>query len=162
MLPAKERLRRRYRPKVVRVLFIGEAPPASGRFFYQEDSGLYRAIRDAFIRAFPKLSPEWFIEAFRDRGCYLVDLCGRPVDHLDRKQRKEICRDSEGRLSRMIKKYRPGAVVTLVRSIEANVRRAKLQAGWSGQSVELPYPGRWQRHRIVFQRKLIRFLRQFQ
>jgi len=159
---AKERLRQSYRPNRVRVLFVGEAPPASGRFFYQADSGLYRAVRDTFIRAFPTVSHEGFLESFCDRGFYLVDLCGRPVDRLDRKRRKEICRDGEDRLSRILNKYRPSAVITLVRSIEANVRRAKLQADWSGRSVELPYPGRWQRHRLIFERKLIAFLRRSQ
>jgi hypothetical protein len=46
----RERLRLRYRPVLIRLLFIGESPPASGRFFYRQDSGLYRAIRDAFRR----------------------------------------------------------------------------------------------------------------
>ena len=159
---AKERLRQSYRPNRVRVLFVGEAPPASGRFFYQADSGLYRAVRDTFIRAFPTVSHQGFLESFRDRGFYLVDLCGRPVDRLDRRRRNKICRDHEDRLSRILNKYRPSAVITLVRSIEANVRRAKLQADWSGRSVELPYPGRWQRHRLIFERKLIAFLRRSQ
>jgi len=48
-------------------------------------------------------------------------------------------------------------VVTLVRSIEANVTRAKRQAHWTGQSLGLPYPGRWHQHRRVFEKKLIRF-----
>lgn len=159
---AKERLRQSYRPDRVRVLFVGEAPPASGRFFYQADSGLYRAVRDTFIRAFPTVSHEGFLESFCDRGFYLVDLCGRPVDRLDRRRRSKICRDGEDRLSRILNQYRPSAVITLVRSIEANVRRAKLQADWSGRSVELPYPGRWQRHRLIFERKLIAFLRRSQ
>ena len=50
---SKERLRQRQRPRRVIILFVGEAPPASGRFFYQADSGLYRAIREAFVKAFP-------------------------------------------------------------------------------------------------------------
>jgi len=33
---ARERLRKRYRPSPVRILFVGESPPASGRFFYQD------------------------------------------------------------------------------------------------------------------------------
>jgi hypothetical protein len=32
---ARERLRRHYPPARVRILFVGESPPASGRFFYQ-------------------------------------------------------------------------------------------------------------------------------
>src|SRR5437870_426763 len=87
----RETLRRRYRPEKVRILFVGEAPPVSGRFFYQQDSGLYRALRDTFIAAFPALRKDEFLEAFRDFGCYLVDLCGQPVDHLSHGIRKTIC-----------------------------------------------------------------------
>ena len=36
------------------MLFVGESP-ASGRFFYRADSGLYRAIRQTFLSAFPDL-----------------------------------------------------------------------------------------------------------
>jgi hypothetical protein len=61
---ARERLRRRYLPDQVRMLFIGEAPPASGRFFYQADSGLYRAIRRTFVRVFPTIGKEDFKEDF--------------------------------------------------------------------------------------------------
>ena len=81
---ARERLRRRYRPARVRILFVGEAPPASGRFFYQADSGLYRAVRQTFLSAFPELKRAEFLESFRKLDCYLVDLCrspGRPPAH---------------------------------------------------------------------------------
>ena len=49
----RERLRESYRPERVRVLFVGEAPPASGAFFYRRDSGLYRALSTTFEEAFP-------------------------------------------------------------------------------------------------------------
>ena len=71
---AKEVLRERYRPAHVRLLFVGEAPPASGLFFYRADSGLYRAIRSAFVTAFPALRSEDFLASFQALGCYLVDL----------------------------------------------------------------------------------------
>jgi hypothetical protein len=77
-LRSTERLRRRFRPEKVRILFVGESPPASGRFFYQADSGLYRATRQAFLKAFPDLRERNFLESFRDLGCYLVDLCEPP------------------------------------------------------------------------------------
>ena len=88
---ARERLRRRYRPARVRILFVGEAPPASGRFFYQADSGLYRAVREAFVEAFPDVAAGDFLKAFQEMGCYLVDLCGKPVDRMAPRQRKRIC-----------------------------------------------------------------------
>jgi hypothetical protein len=78
----RERLRESYQPERVRVLFVGEAPPASGAFFYQRDSGLCRALSTAFEEAFPRLRGRDFVAEFRDLGCYLADLCGRPVDRL--------------------------------------------------------------------------------
>jgi hypothetical protein len=72
-LRERELLRQRYRPNQVRILFIGEAPPVSGRFFYQADSGLYRAFRETFVAAFPSLQPPEFLAEFRALGCYLVD-----------------------------------------------------------------------------------------
>jgi hypothetical protein len=76
----KERLRLSHCPARVRMLFMGEVPPASGRFFNQADSGLYRAIRDAFARAVPLTDKGDFLKRFQMFGCYLVDLCGKRVD----------------------------------------------------------------------------------
>jgi hypothetical protein len=157
-LPARERVRRLYRPDRVQILFVGEAPPASGRFFYLEDSGLYRAIRDTFIAAYPFLPNTGFLDAFRAFGCYLVDLCGQPVDDLPRSARASICFAGEARLARAIRTLRPKVIVTLVRSIRPNVNRAQIAAGWSGLHLELPYPGRWKHHRVEFQRQLVPLL----
>jgi hypothetical protein len=104
---ARARLRRKYRPAKVKILFIGEAPPASGRFFYQADSGLYRAMRDTFIQAFPKLSPDNFLDSFRDLGCYLIDLCEMPVDDVTRSERLQACRDGEPRLADELRRLKP-------------------------------------------------------
>lgn len=146
----RERLQRRNRPARVRILFVGEAPPASGRFFYQADSGLYRAIRDAFVNACPHVTEDNFLKSFQELGCYLVDLCGKPVDRMNSKQRQRACRDGEVRLARILKQLRPEIVIAVVRSIAANVGRSESRAAWSGRHVELPYPGRWVRHRTAF------------
>ena len=106
----RERLRRRYRPDRVRILFVGEAPRASGRFFYRADSGLYRAVRDTFISAFPNLQKADFLESFRALGCYLVDLCGRPVDRMDRKARRQVCFAGEASLNGRLRRLRPEIV----------------------------------------------------
>lgn len=156
---AKERLRQSYRPNRVQILFIGEAPPASGRFFYCADSGLYRAIRDTFFAAFPGMPGAQFLNSFRSLGCYLVDLCGRPVDPMSVGSRQRVCLAGEARLSRRIRELRPKAIVAVVRSIGINVSRAELRANWSGPHFELPYPGRWDRYRKEFLRKLVPVLR---
>ena len=157
----RERLRRRYRPKRVQILFIGEAPPVSGRFFYQADSGLYRAVRDTFIRAFPTHCDEDFLNSFSRLGCYLVDLCGKPVDHLDNKQRKKACAEGEARLGRAFQQLHPKVVITVVRSIAGNVQRVQQKANWAGTYLELPYPGRWWRHRIAFEKTLVPVLHKY-
>jgi len=155
----RERLRRRYRPARVQVLFVGESPPASGRFFYQRDSGLYRAVRSAFVKAFPQLDGTDFLEAFRDLGCYLVDLCATPVNRLDRKPRQQACLKGEAQLCGALDRLRPKVVVTLVRSIAPSVQRAQARAGWQGQQVTLRYPGRWKHHQAAFEREIIPLLR---
>jgi hypothetical protein len=160
-LESRERLRRHYRPQRVRILFVGEAPPASGRFFYCADSGLYRAIRDTFVVAIPSLqsSKDKFLKSFRAMGCYLVDLCGKPVDRMGPGSRRRICETGEARLARRLRQLRPKIVITVVRSIASNVRRAEACAGWSALHMELPYPGRWHRFRMAFRRKLTPLLR---
>ena len=160
MLRSNERLRRSFRPKKVRILFVGESPPASGRFFYQADSGLYRAIREAFVKAFPDLRQADFLKSFRDLGCYLIDLCEYPVDRLQPKARRKAHLNGEPSLSKSLRALHPEIVVVVVRLISGNVRRSELQANWSGQHVELPYPGRWTRHRTAFIQRLVPILRQ--
>jgi hypothetical protein len=151
----REKLRRRYRPSDLQLLFIGEAPPVSGRFFYQRDSGLYRAIRDAFRAVDPSITDENFLPVFQGYGCYLIDTCPQPVDQLDRRSRQAVCLANEPMLCRTIKRLQPRAIVTLVRSIQGNVERAASSAGWHGLLLDLPYPGRWIRHREIFLGALI-------
>jgi len=152
-------LRERYRPERVRMLFVGESPPASGRFFYQADSGLYRAIRETFVLAAPALAAGEFLAAFRELGCYLVDLCAEPVDRLTAAERRRAHRAGEGALARTIEQLRPQAIVTLLRSIDANVARAVDAAGWHGQRVTVSYPGRWVHHRRAFSAVVIPMVR---
>jgi hypothetical protein len=141
------------------MLFIGEAPPASGRFFYQRDSGLYRAIRDAFRAIDPAIGDQEFLTVFQNSGCYLIDACPQPVDQLDPPSRRAALVSSEPLLGRRIKRLQPRSIVTLVRSIRGNVERAISRAGWHGPLLDLPYPGRWIRHREVFLAELAPLLR---
>jgi len=154
-LRRRARLRARYRPARVQLLFIGEAPPASGRFFYQGDSGLYRAIRDAFRAIDESITDAEFLCVFQAAGCYLIDACPYPVDHLDLASRRAACLASEPLLCRTIKKLKPQLIVTMLRSIQGNVERAAFRADWHGQILDLPYPGRWFQHRDVFLAKLV-------
>lgn len=158
----RERLRESYRPERVRVLFLGEAPPASGAFFYRRDSGLYRALSTTFEEAFPRLRGRDFLAAFCDLGCYLVDLCGRPVDRLGPRERRKARRMGEARLAEAVNRLRPLAIVVLLRSINENSARAEGVAAWSGVRIVVPYPGRWVRWRDEFRAILVPTLRRWQ
>jgi len=145
-----EEMRRKYRPGQVRLLFIGESPPASGRFFYRRNSGLYRAVRDVFTVVDPSVNDENFLETFQSSGCYLVDLCSQPVDRLSPTRRRATCRASEHSLALTIARLRPQMIATVLRSIEVNVSNAVAEASWSGPLLHLSYPGRWVHLRSEF------------
>jgi hypothetical protein len=155
-----ERLRRSYRPARVRLLFVGESPPASGRFFYRRDSGLYRAIRDAFRMIDPSITDDTFLEIFQRAGCYLIDTCAAPVDHLGPNSRRAACLAGEPALARRIRHLEPDTIVTLLQSIRDNVRRAAGNARWRGPILDVPYPGGWVSHRKIFLERLAPHLSQ--
>jgi hypothetical protein len=155
----REALRRSFLPKQVRILFVGESPPASGRFFYRADSGLHRAVREVFQAADPAIRDEDFLQTFKKRGCYLIDLCEDPVDQLDPLARRAACRVGEDLLSRRIKRLQPETIVSLVRSIKSHIDRASANADWHGPILDVPYPGRWIRHRRIFTAELLPYVK---
>jgi hypothetical protein len=132
------------------LLFIGEAPPASGLFFYCRNSGLYRAMRHAFQIVDPAIDDDNFLAVFKASGCYLIDLCPEPADHLDLQSRRAARRASEESLSRTIAHLRPAMIAIALRSIAENVTQAASLVDWRGPIIHLPYPGRWLRHRNAF------------
>jgi hypothetical protein len=158
-MTSEERLRRRYSPKRVDVLIVGESPPASGRHFYAANSGLYRVIRDTFIDSRLLIGPEDLREYFRDNGWLLRDLSQRPLNRLDDANRRKAHRAGVQALARAIRRCRPEAIVVMVMGIAPHVRRAIQLAQWSGSYHEMPYPGRWVRARRRFSRQLGSFAR---
>lgn len=151
----REALRRTFRPGNVRILFVGESPPASGRFFYRRDSGLYRAMRNLFEAADPSVSDENFLQKFQECGCYLVDLCGEPADKLEANARRAAHVAGERSLRQKISRFQPEVIVSLCRSIRPNVSRAATAANWTGSIMDVPYPGRWIHHNRVFTATLL-------
>jgi hypothetical protein len=155
----RERLRQSFRPPRIQLLFIGESPPASGRFFYSADSGLFRAMRMAFQIADAKIDDENFLAVFRSRGCYLTDLTHEPIDHLDPLLRRAMRSDGEKFLAREITRLQPEIIAPVLRSIAGNVKNAAALANWQGEILQFPYPGRWSRSREAFIKALVPVIR---
>jgi hypothetical protein len=77
-----EPLRLDFLPDDVRLLFLGESPPAGGTFFYLANSKLCEATKEAFRSALPdQVRGPNFLVRFAELGCYLDDLCLEPVNH---------------------------------------------------------------------------------
>jgi hypothetical protein len=146
----REELRESFRPKRIRILFVGEAPPVSGRFFYSANSGLYHAMRDAFKAVNARIKDENFLSLFQASGCYLTDLYPKPVDHLDTESRRRARVAGERLLSGKLIRLRPEKIAPVLRAITNHVASAALRANWRCEVIELPYPGRWHRHRAEF------------
>jgi hypothetical protein len=136
-------LRQRYRPNRIRLLFVGESPPANGRFFYAANSNLYRYTAEAFERVFKadRRERDLFLRRFQRLGCYLVDLCNTPANQLSQAARAELRRAGVGRLRRLMKQYEPDAVVCVMQGIVPFVREAlrgtRLR---DGSLLQLPFP----------------------
>lgn len=146
-----EVLRLRFRPEHVRVLLIGESAPAGGTFFYAMNSLLYSATQDAFRQAIPGLlTQQNFLRSFQHLGCYLVDLCDRPVNRVPDEERR-AARDAGGpRLSDSVRATRPPVVITVMMDIAPWVDRALSAAEHRpAQRFDLPFPRKQHAHRYV-------------
>ncbi len=154
---SRERLRARYRPSDVVVLFVGESAPAGGSFFYQADSNLFLATREACGLAFRGV-PEGraFLRWFQTQGFWLYDLVGQPVNRKRGRPRKLAVSAGVSALAGLIAEVEPDFVIAVKASIEADVRQAAERAAFAGSRVVvLPFPlYQW---REVYIRELARF-----
>ena len=138
-----EAVRARFKPEPIRVLFVGESPPAGGTFFYNANSNLYRYTEEAFAAAFGRQfgSGEEFLKFFAGLGCYLDDLCTVPVNHLDKGERELQRTAGIASLSARLRATSPQAVVVVMKAIEPHVQQAADQTGLGQIPVfALPFP----------------------
>lgn len=144
---AREATRHDYMPEELRVLFVGESPPTGGTFFYDANSILFTATREAFMKAMPSLSREPdFLRAFQRMGCYLEDLSLDPIDKLPDKEKRRARTEAVAGLTRRLKGMTPTDVVLVVKGIRPNAEKALAKADITDVPVHaLPFPGQWWR-----------------
>ncbi len=83
-------LRNRYKPLQIKIVFIAESPPISGKYFYDE-SGLITEPLFAAMMKLLQLKPRSKrdgLKYFSDTGHFLIDATYEPVNHLKGKARE--------------------------------------------------------------------------
>lgn len=83
----------KYRPKIIRLLLIGEAPPALKKtYFYvprpcsevlpiRQDRSLPATIFNHYFRKRPKTKEDYtaFLSRLQKMGVFLIDICDEPI-----------------------------------------------------------------------------------
>jgi hypothetical protein len=111
-----EAVRRRFRPKRITTLFVGESAPHSGDFFYCGNTAMSSHMKRAVELAFGKSDD--FLKSFQAYGWYLDDLVLEPVNHLPESERVAKCLNALKSLADRIEAYQPEAIVSLLKRIE--------------------------------------------
>ncbi|GGB48225.1 hypothetical protein GCM10011316_20470 [Roseibium aquae] len=134
-----EPLRARYRPAMIKVLFLGESAPAGGAFFYKQTGQVHSQLRRALAPHIGE-SPS-FVEAFRQAGFYLDDLVLDPVNWLSRSERRASHAAGIPSLARRLKDYKAPRVVAFMKAIAAPVQTAIAVSGTACSLHVVPFPG---------------------
>jgi len=135
-----EELRNFYQPDKVKILFVGESPPAGKTFFYAANSNLFRATLAAFQLAFPEIARDDFFRSFKEMGCYLVDLCDQPVNKLTNPEKKKVCQAGIPILSQVIRDLKPKVILVVSKGILSYVEQAQALSGSPAPLHALPFP----------------------
>lgn len=148
-----EAIRKTFRPKRVRTLFVGESAPRSGKFFYRGDSGM-RHYMESVMESVLGESDD-FLNAFKRHGWYLDDLVLTPINHLTPSERKARCRNAQSKLANRIAEYQPEAIVCLLSRIEKFVWAATIASGSTARFYSVPFPGNGHQKRFRAEMKKI-------
>lgn len=139
------KIRLSYKPHKVRVLFIGESPPASGEFFYfGGNNSLLKYIRQAFISVYGDKCGDGdeFLQFFKENGYYLDDLSEEPINRILEKERRQLRKANIGSLAKRLKEIHPESVIIFMKSIEKDVRKALKNVGIPQENIRATkFPG---------------------
>lgn len=123
------RLRTKYKPASIKMLFIGESPPnlKSGKFFY-EGGRLTKHTRKAFKKAFSGFNPnstiEQFLAKFKQTGCYFDDISHLPAAGLSPSERNYQLLNNLDAFIKRLKRFSPKYIITFVSRIDFFVKHA--------------------------------------
>ena len=157
-----ERLRESYKPEKIKILFVGESAPAGGAFFFDGNPIQFTTnIRKTFEMALDVTFEDnkEFLNYFKDKQCYLDDLCLEPVNHLPPAERAMMLRDSVEPLSERLRDMNPDVIIISMRSIEHYVHDAIVLSDVTSKVVVTPFPGMG--HLLQFREIVIPILKEY-
>ncbi|MBW1613151.1 MAG: hypothetical protein JRJ57_04080 [Deltaproteobacteria bacterium] len=149
------KLRDRYKPKVIKTIFILESPPASGKYFYDETGDVTEPLCTAFMRllSYKPITKKEGLEYFVQTGHFLVDATYQPVNHLKEKDRERVILSNYNALVEDLQSLRVVDQSKLV-LVKANIRRLLegrlLRDGFNviNKGVIIPFPSSGQQRRF--------------
>ena len=155
-------LRKRYRPKKIKVLFVAESPPESSedRFFYnwrqERWDNMYRTVMKAVFPEFeyrPGEKDNW-LRKFSKHGYYLIDVTDRPVNRLSPAERRYALDAAvKAKLTEIKMLVSPSTPIVLVKkNVFSALNRRLRDAGYNvSHESFLPFPSHG--HQKEFVRK---------
>jgi len=102
-----KKLRKKYTPELCRLIFIFESPPASGKYFYDDEGSVNEPLFKIMMKCFCPFIPvakENGLKEFKRLGFLIVDAVYKAVDKMSEKQKKEIILKTYPRLEKDLKK----------------------------------------------------------
>jgi hypothetical protein len=155
-MPARNRrqylsLRRRYKPKKLKLIIIAESPPASGKYFYDPIGRITEPLFAALMRHVPftPKSKDEGLRRFRRTGWLLVDATYEPVNKLKTSARNAVIDRSYKLLRRDLAVLTAGKPIPLIlikknvcRRLEPKLKKAGFEVLNDGVEISFPSNGR--------------------
>jgi hypothetical protein len=125
MTEALNQIRQLYKPQEVQFIFITEAVQPGNRFFYNKNSNVFRAIKEAFTQVFGAFgSNDDFLAFFKENGCYVDYLCPEMINDLPPEVRQKVRKVGIAPLSERLAVMQPKVVITVMKVLEKEVIEA--------------------------------------
>lgn len=148
-------LRNKYNPNNLRIVFILESPPVSGKFFYNEGGSIKEPLFSAMMKLLnynPKNKQEGLTH-FADSGYLIVDSTYEPVNNLKGKKRDDKILENYDNLIMDLKEMGDPKDLSLI-LVKANICRLYekrlSEAGFNvlNDGIIIPFPSTGQQNKF--------------
>jgi hypothetical protein len=152
--------RDKYKPSKVKYLLIAESPPASGGYFYFEETTGQDSLFNATMKALdiypenktmPKgLDKKRMLTKFQARGFFLVDVSYKPVNDkkIPKEERQDLINKGIPELVNKVSELDPECIIIIKKGKKGEffkrVRTALENEGFGGKILNkgaVPFPG---------------------